>query len=110
MSGRPYPEGVRQYRKLMQLKAESDVTLASSQKQLEQIRRDLQRELERNNSYQKDIEKLMVDMDVASPGNVGYAERLQCFIAEILKQERAETQAAMRAPVAKDEPHISDMH
>jgi hypothetical protein len=98
MSGQPYPEGVRQYRKLMQLKAESDVALASSQKQLEQIGRGLQREQERNNAYQIDIEKLMKDMDVASPGNAGYAERLQAFMHEILKQERAETQAAMRAP------------
>ena len=98
MSGQPYPEYVRQYRKLMQLKAESDVTLASSQKQLEQIRRDLQREQERNNSYQTDIENSMKNMDVASPSKMGYAERLQCFLAEILKQERQETQAAMRVP------------
>jgi hypothetical protein len=101
MSGRPDQESVSKYRKLMKMKAESDQALDEGQRRLAQNQRDVDHEQRRNNAYQKDLESLMKDMDVASTGNVGYADRLQCFLAEILRQERQETVDARTVNLAE---------
>lgn len=90
MSGKPYPEGVADFRAALKEMSEAAEVSARLQSEITNARLELDRA---NEAYQKAKEtlfRLMKEMDVESSHNYGWEGRISWFFVELYKQEKAQ--------------------
>lgn len=86
MSGKPYPEGVRQLSLYFRDLSEAQDRILRLEGIINQKQGELAAERDKAQDARQNIQRLMQEMDVHAPGNFGYEGRLMALLQELNNQ------------------------
>jgi hypothetical protein len=88
MSGKPYPDGVKRVRELLNDEARLRDEAARLKRSIEEAKKRLETVDGEYGRACSERTKLMAQMDLTSSGNYGYEQRMSWFLVELVRQTK----------------------
>lgn len=86
MSGKPSPDGVRDFLSLLAVMSEASTEITRLRNEIVLAQDYLMKANDAYSTAKETLFKLMRDMDVHASGNYGYEGRMSLFLVELFKQ------------------------
>lgn len=99
MSGQPNPDQIKKVRMLLRRIVEFESVEHELHREIRERERKLENCTKSLAAFRNDVQTLMSEMDLISPGNMGFEGRIQVFLSEITRQAEDEVREAQRIAV-----------